>query len=673
MESGGCSHKVVFEKDGVFLHTSAKKQHDRDAPIPGVIRIIEKDIVPVLEWVPVEESGDVPHIVYSKKESTTNGVAQTEEEIFDPGYEPDWAVISTVKTKSQSKQTTQAAAPLSNPGSREKWSFSLELSELKSIRKSKPGLGWSFLIFITKEGVSVPALHFHSGGTSALLKALSQYVSLFSSPKDPRLYLVCSRNSYPMSHSFDGLQLYDEGSADLVLRFFQDPYSATFGSFSKVTNFFRGALKHPEATKERPLSETAVGLEDEPGFEVITCQADIGQRPTVQRDEAVTEQVWQEHFDPEGRVKNVEDLKAKIFQGGLIHGIRKEVWKFLLRYYPWDSTIEERKQLVKRKTDEYFRMKLQWKSVSEEQEKRNSLLRGYRSLIERDVSRTDRSNKFYEGSDNPGLTLMNDVLMTYCMYNFDLGYVQGMSDLLSPILFVMQNEVEAFWCLAGFMELVHRNFEESQEAMKKQLTDLNLLLRILDSALCDFLDTKDSGTLCFCFRWLLIWFKREFSFQDILRLWEVLWTGLPCPNFHLLISCAILDSERDALMNSNYGFNEILKHINELTMKLNMEDILCRAEAMYHQLAVCQDLPRNVQEVLGLAKGEEKRSAQVPTASTPSSDTESSSQELLSSTTHESELTNSMSQTQADSSIEILPPEDADTTSQSISPAALTP
>lgn len=34
-------------------------------------------------------------------------------------------------------------------------------------------------------------------------------------------------------------------------------------------------------------------------------------------------------------------------------------------------------------------------------------------------------------------------------------------------------------------------------------------------------DSQDSGSLCFCFRWLLIWFKREFSFEDILVLWEV--------------------------------------------------------------------------------------------------------------------------------------------------------
>ena len=35
-----------------------------------------------------------------------------------------------------------------------------------------------------------------------------------------------------------------------------------------------------------------------------------------------------------------------------------------------------------------------------------------------------------------------------------LGYVQGMSDLLSPILFVMDDEADAFWCFVGLMEIV---------------------------------------------------------------------------------------------------------------------------------------------------------------------------------------------------------------------------
>lgn len=49
-------------------------------------------------------------------------------------------------------------------------------------------------------------------------------------------------------------------------------------------------------------------------------------------------------------------------------------------------------------------------------------------VSERDVSRTDRNNTFFSGNDNPGLTLLHDVLMTYCMFNFDLGESRSLSD-----------------------------------------------------------------------------------------------------------------------------------------------------------------------------------------------------------------------------------------------------
>uniref|UniRef100_A0A670ZH22 TBC1 domain family member 15 n=1 Tax=Pseudonaja textilis TaxID=8673 RepID=A0A670ZH22_PSETE len=637
--------RIAFEKDGVYLHTSAKRHPDQDSLIPGVIRIIEKGSDILLQWTPVEESSDTAQIMYTKKDTIGS---QAEEEHFDPGYEPDWAVISTVGTRSRVQEETA--------GPRGQWAFSLSLSDLKSIRKSKPGLGWSYLIFITKEGISIQALHFHRGGTKALLKALCKYVILATSPKDSRLYLVYAHDSDALSHSFDELQLFDDSSSNLVSRFLQDPYAATFGGFSKVTNFFRGALHQEDGLTHHSLSDSAAAnLEEETGFEVISCvSAQLGERPSVQRETPVMEQEWEQHLDPDGRVLDPIGLRKRIFAGGLSMSLRKEAWKYLLNYYSWGNTSEENKAQVRRKTDEYFRMKLQWKSVSEEQELRNSLLRGYRSLIERDVSRTDRNNKFYEGSENPGLVLLNDVLMTYCMYNFDLGYVQGMSDLLSPILYITQNEVDAFWCFCGFMELVHHNFEESQESMKRQLSQLTLLLRVLDPPLCDFLDSKESGSLCFCFRWILIWFKREFPFSEILQLWEVLWTELPCPNFHLLVACGILDAERQALMNSGFGFNEILKHINELTMRMSVEDILCRAEAIYRQL----DLPRNVQELLGLSESKS------PTSST---DTASSPQPLSPSQVQEMDLTDSVSPSQPDSSIEILPAEDA-STSQSLSP-----
>lgn len=39
---------------------------------------------------------------------------------------------------------------------------------------------------------------------------------------------------------------------------------------------------------------------------------------------------------------------------------------------------------------------------------------------------------------------------------FFIGYVQGMSDLLSPVLYVMENEVDAFWCFASYMDQMVR-------------------------------------------------------------------------------------------------------------------------------------------------------------------------------------------------------------------------
>jgi hypothetical protein len=48
--------------------------------------------------------------------------------------------------------------------------------------------------------------------------------------------------------------------------------------------------------------------------------------------------------------------------------------------------------------------------------------------------------------------------------------------------------------------------------------------------------------------WVLIAFKREFPFDDVLRLWEVLWTDYYSNNFVLFIALAVLESHRDMIL-----------------------------------------------------------------------------------------------------------------------------
>lgn len=40
---------------------------------------------------------------------------------------------------------------------------------------------------------------------------------------------------------------------------------------------------------------------------------------------------------------------------------------------------------------------------------------------------------------------------------------------------------------------------------------------------------------------------------------QVLWTGRPCRNFHLLLCIAVLITEKTVLIQNNFGFTEILK------------------------------------------------------------------------------------------------------------------
>ena len=129
--------------------------------------------------------------------------------------------------------------------------------------------------------------------------------------------------------------------------------------------------------------------------------------------------------------------------------------------------------------------------------------------------RTDRTLPYYAGDDNPNLDRLRDILLTYPFYNFDLGYCQGMSDLLSPILFVMEDESESFWCFVALMECLSPNFDRDQNGMHSQRLALSKLVEILDSPLHNYFKQADCLNYFFCFRWILIQFKREFVHDSL--------------------------------------------------------------------------------------------------------------------------------------------------------------
>ncbi|EEC03560.1 rabGAP domain-containing protein, putative [Ixodes scapularis] len=417
-----------------------------------------------------------------------------------------------------------------------------------------------------------------------------------------------------LQKSFDELDIFNERSRyNIVSRFLESPYVTTMDSFAKMTQYVTGVsgpsqnyhlyssdaedFQQPDSFTELEISEHG----GEPGFEVVVRT--LPKRPDVKRSDPLGHIEWALSYDNEGRVMHEQELRERIFRGGVEPELRKEVWTFLLDYYSFESTYKEREARRKSLKDDYYRMKLQWKSFSEDQESRFADFRERKNLVEKDVSRTDRAHAFFQGENNSNVEMLYDILMTYCMYNFDLGYVQGMSDLLSPILIVMENEADAFWCFVGFLKRVSSNFDLDQSGMKEQLSQLYDILSLAVPKLAIYLDEQESGNLYFCFRWLLVLFKREFKCEEIMRLWEVLWSGLPCKNFHLLICIAILDNEKDLLIENNYGLNEILKHINDMSYQIDLDKSLSTAEAIYQQLLGLAKLPDSVRLALDIPLG----------------------------------------------------------------------
>ncbi|MGH0176107.1 UNVERIFIED_CONTAM: hypothetical protein FKN15_072234 [Acipenser sinensis] len=121
-----------------------------------------------------------------------------------------------------------------------------------------------------------------------------------------------------------------------------------------------------------------------------------------------------------------------IFFGGIEPSIRGEVWPFLLRYYSCESTSEERESLRVQKRLEYE--EIQQRRLSMTPEEHKEFWRKVQFTVDKDVVRTDRSNQFFRGENNPNVEIMRRILLNYAVFNPEMGYSQGMSDLVAPIL-----------------------------------------------------------------------------------------------------------------------------------------------------------------------------------------------------------------------------------------------
>ncbi|XWS70727.1 hypothetical protein CRYUN_Cryun03dG0072400 [Craigia yunnanensis] len=500
-------------------------------------------------------------------------------------------------------------------------------ADVMSIRRHTPALGWQYIIVVLSSGLAFPSLYFYNGGVREFLATVKQHVFLVRSGEDANVFLVNDFQS-PLQRTLSSLELpravsiasapstplsvgesashENEGRIDVGVhdgRLFRETHTNGFGPFER-RNTNQSALDYshkpsddddeevpvqspvaPDSLEKVPYRKhnyddeavTNAGTFERINFKEFDKLSLVWGKP---RQPPLGLEEWATFLDSEGRVVDSKALRKRIFYGGVEHKLRNEVWAILLGYHTYESTYAEREYQRSIKKTEYETIKNQWQSISPEQAKRFTKFRERKGLIEKDVVRTDRSLSFYDGDDNPNVNLLRDILLTYSFYNFDLGYCQGMSDLLSPILFVMEDESESFWCFVALMERLGPNFNRDQNGMHSQLFALSKLVELLDSPLHNYFKQNDCLNYFFCFRWILIQFKRELEYEKTMRLWEVLWTYYLSEHLHLYVCVAILKRYRGKIIGEQMDFDTLLKFINELSGQIDLDATLRDAEAL---------------------------------------------------------------------------------------------
>lgn len=219
------------------------------------------------------------------------------------------------------------------------------------------------------------------------------------------------------------------------------------------------------------------------------------------------------------------------------------------------------------------------------------------------------------------------------------GYVQGMSDLCAPLYAVCHgDEAKTFWLLVGLMKRARSNFYSNQSGMKMQLLNLQKLISIMDAGLYSHLEEIDGLNLFFCFRWLLVSFKREFDYPDILILWEGIWaaeldeidggkiddrlspTSASLSNhFQIFVALAILEQQRDVIVKYLHHFDEVLQYMNGLSGQIDVDRTLTEAQVLCLSLKRLIDQQEQMahQSNSGKSKEGDEAAIMAAAASTP--------------------------------------------------------
>ncbi|KAK2161894.1 hypothetical protein LSH36_108g07045 [Paralvinella palmiformis] len=193
-------------------------------------------------------------------------------------------------------------------------------------------------------------------------------------------------------------------------------------------------------------------------------------------------------------------------------------------------------------------------------------------------SRCDRNYWYFTPAN---LEKLRNVMCTYVWEHLDVGYVQGMCDLVAPLLVILDDE--SYLIFVTICPSFYIN----------KLSRVSYNFQILDPELFEHMHQNGDYThFYFCYRWFLLDFKRELIYDDVFSVWETIWTAkhISSPHFVLFIALALVEYYREIIIDNNMDFTDIIKFFNEMAERHNAKQVIRIARDLVYKL---QDLIEN--------------------------------------------------------------------------------
>uniref|UniRef100_A0AC34GWK5 Rab-GAP TBC domain-containing protein n=1 Tax=Panagrolaimus sp. ES5 TaxID=591445 RepID=A0AC34GWK5_9BILA len=333
-----------------------------------------------------------------------------------------------------------------------------------------------------------------------------------------------------------------------------------------------------------------------PDKHLLICHPQIRQTELDPEDGLYTRvnwDFWKSYKNQDGSIDDNLTVRKAVYFASMDPALRREVWPFLLRVYPWTSTLEQRESLRNDLFLEYQNIKR--KKMKKMEGSAKHLMQAIESSIIKDVVRTDRQNPFFAGENNPNLETMKDILMNYAAMFPDINYIQGMSDLLAPLLSTIRDEAATYWCFVGLMQ---QTLFSSAPGSENNMMDINLaflrdLLKLMVPNFYNYVEKLGGDTLHFMFvhRWILLFFKREFPEVDALHIWEACWSKYRTSYFHLFVCAAIVSIYGDDVVSQELPHDEILLYFASLAMHMDATVVLKKARGLLYQFNRMERIP----------------------------------------------------------------------------------